>query len=351
MIVCQHDTAVVVLSFNGKQLHDLFLPELIAEAKGKYDVVLIDNASTDNTFEHVQQHYPSVRLIQLKINKGFAHGYYEGLKQIKAKYYVLLSADFEITPNWFTPLHGLMEANPSIGACQPKIKYYKDKSYFEYAGAGGGLMDKWGYMFCRGRIFFTLEQDQQQYDDTVKVFWAGGGCCFVRADVYHKVGGLDADLYAHMEEIDLCWRMINAGYDIAYCGASTVYHIGGSVISYGSPAKLFYNYRNNLVLLLKNTPISRLFWVMPLRLILDGVAGARALFAGQFVEVKAILKAHFAFYGSIGLWWRKRKQHGSGKINVFHSYEAVYPKSAVIQYFAKGKKKFTDLGWKLKEIK
>jgi GT2 family glycosyltransferase len=347
MIVCQHDTAVVVLSYNGKQLHDLFLPELIKEAHGKYDIVLIDNASTDDTYEHVLKNYPEVKLIQLKINKGFAHGYYEGLKQIQAKYYVLLSADFEITPNWYQPIYSLMEANPKIGACQPKIKYYKDKTSFEYAGAGGGLMDKWGYMFCRGRIFFTLEQDEHQYDDTVKVFWASGGCCFVRAELYHKVGGLDADLYAHMEEIDLCWRMINAGYDIAYCGSSTVYHIGGSVISYGSPAKLFYNYRNNLVLLLKNTPISRLFWLLPLRLVLDGVAGARALFAGQFVEVKAILKAHFAFYKSAGMWWKKRKLYGSGKVNVFTTYDGIYNKSIIFEYFAKGKKKFTDLGWKL----
>jgi len=341
MIVCQHDTAVVVLSYNGRDLHRLFFPLLLQEAKGQYDLILIDNACTDDTAAYVRLNFPEVKIVSLNVNKGFANGYYEGLKEIQATYYVLLSADFEVTPGWFQPLHTLMQTHPDIGASQPKIKYYKDKTKFEYAGAGGGFMDKWGYLFCRGRIFFTLEEDLGQYDNTIETFWASGGCMFVRADVYHQLGGLDKDLYAHMEEVDLCWRMKNAGYRIAYCGASTVYHIGGSVISYGSPQKIFYNYRNSLVLLLKNLPLSTLCWLFPWRLILDGVSGLRAFVKGDFNEVGAILKAHWSFYTHFPQWYAKRKI--STSLITTPTMRAIYPKSIIWQYFVKKKKTFTDL--------
>jgi hypothetical protein len=341
MIYCQHDTAVVVLSYNGKDLHKLFFPQLLQEAKGKYDVVLVDNASTDGTGDYVREHFPEVKIVTIKVNHGFANGYYEGLNEIKAKYYVLLSADFEITTGWYQPLHQLMETHTEIGACQPKIKYYKDKKMFEYAGAGGGFIDKWGYLFCRGRIFFTLEEDTHQYDNTIETFWAGGGCMFVNAELYHTLGGLDKDLYAHMEEVDLCWRIKNHGYKIAYCGASTVYHIGGSVISYGSPQKIFYNYRNSLVLLLKNLPASKLWWLLPFRLILDGVSGLRSILKGDFKEVKAILRAHGSFYSTLPLWLKKRKVSQSLIKNP--TLNGVYPKSIIWEYFANKKEKFTDL--------
>jgi GT2 family glycosyltransferase len=343
MIVCQKDTAIVVLSYNGKDLHKDFFPELIAESKDLYDIVLIDNASTNQTLEYVQEHFPQVHTIRLDVNKGFANGYYEGLLQIKAKYYVLLSADFEVSPQWFTPLHTLMQANPNIGACQPKIKYYHDKTLFEYAGAGGGFMDKWGYMFCRGRIFFTIEKDEHQYDNTLQTFWASGGCMMLRADLYHNIGGLDRDLYAHMEEIDLCWRMINRGHKIAYCGASTVYHIGGSVISYGSPAKIYYNYRNSLVLLTKNVPLRRWLYLFPLRLALDGVSWVRAVGKRNWAEAGAIIKAHAHFFMRIGYWWKKRNQANPNGYDAIKNYEAVYPKSIVIDYFYNKKTKYADL--------
>jgi GT2 family glycosyltransferase len=341
MIVCQHDTAVVVLSYNGRDLHRLFFPLLLQEAKGQYDLILIDNACTDDTADYVRLNFPEVKIVSINVNKGFANGYYEGLKEIQAKYYVLLSADFEVTPGWFQPLHTLMQTHPDIGASQPKIKYYKDKTKFEYAGAGGGFMDKWGYLFCRGRIFFTLEEDLGQYDNTIETFWASGGCMFLRADVYHQLGGLDKDLYAHMEEVDLCWRMKNAGYRIAYCGASTVYHIGGSVISYGSPQKIFYNYRNSLVLLLKNLPLSTLCWLFPWRLILDGVSGVRAFVKGDFIEVGAILRAHWSFYTHFLQWYAKRKIAKS--LITAPTMNAIYPKSIIWQYFVKKKRTFTDL--------
>ena len=341
MIVCQHDTAVVVLSYNGKDLHQLFFPLLLQEAKGKYDLILVDNASTDGTAEYVRLYFPDVQIVTIKVNHGFSNGYYEGLKEIKATYFVLLSADFEVTPGWFQPLHSLMETYPDIAASQPKIKYYKDKTKFEYAGAGGGFMDTWGYLFCRGRVFFTLEEDKGQYDNTIETFWASGGCMFVRADIYHQLGGLDKDLYAHMEEVDLCWRMKNAGYRIAYCGSSTVYHIGGSVISYGSPQKIFYNYRNSLILLLKNLPLSRLLWLFPLRLILDGVSGLRALLKGDFKELKAILRAHGSFYANFSHWLAKRKI--STALVTTPNLVGIYPKSIIWQYFAKKKTIFTEL--------
>ncbi|HMN31859.1 MAG TPA: glycosyltransferase family 2 protein [Chitinophagaceae bacterium] len=349
MHICSKDTAVVVLSYNGKVLHQQFFPMLLQEAQNQYQVFLIDNASTDDTAKYIKEHFPEVEIVQLKVNKGFSNGYYEGLKQIQSKYYVLLSADFEITEGWFAPLFQLMEVNDDIAACQPKIKYFKDKSKFEYAGAGGGFIDKWGYLFCRGRIFFDIEEDSHQYDNQIEVFWAGGGCMFVRADVYHHLGGLDKDLYAHMEEVDLCWKMKNAGYRIAYCGSSTVYHIGGSVISYGSPQKIFYNYRNSLVLLLKNLPTNKLIYILPFRLILDGVSGMRSLLKGNLVEVMTIIKAHWSFFIHFKMWYQKRKE---AKIFVTKRNEnGIYPQSILVDYFLKKKKKFSELNYPEIEIK
>ncbi len=333
MVHCSTDTAVVILSYNGKDLHREFLPLIVEEALNQYDVVLIDNASTDDTYAYVKENFPTVQLIQHKINNGFAQGYHDGLKQIEATYYVLLSADFEVSKGWFTPLHTSISSNAQIAAIQPKILYQKDKTQFEYAGAGGGFMDKWGYMFCRGRLFDTLEKDRNQYNDAIEVFWAGGGCFFVRAELYHQFGGLDLGFYAHMEEIDLCWRMKNAGYKIAYNGASTVYHVGGSVISYGSPIKLFYNYRNSLSLLLKNEKASRLWWLLPWRLVLDGISSAPHLLKGDFKSIWAIIKAHFSFYSKVPSLLKKRR--ANKKLWQNRNAEGIYNQSIIQQYFIK----------------
>ncbi len=341
MITIPHDTAVVILSYNSLKWLQLFLPKVIEEARGMYTVVVVDHASTDNTADYVTQHFPSATLLRLHENHGFAWGYAEALKQINAKYYVLLSADFEVTTEWFKPLHDVMEEHPRIGAVQPKVRYYKDREYFEYAGASGGFMDTWGYMFCRGRIFGTLEKDQLQYEKPIEVFWASGGCFFVRAEAYHKVGGLDPDFFAHMEEIDLCWRLKNVGYAIGVVPASTVYHVGGSVISYGSPQKTFYNFRNNLVLLLKNEESNKLLWLLPWRLVLDGVAGIQFLFKGEFKNVVAIIKAHFSFYASFPKWYKKRKEC-QAKVT-YRNKEGIYHKSILMHYYAKGKKVFSQL--------
>lgn len=340
MIAISNDTAVVILSYNSLKWLQLFLPKVVSEAKG-YDVVVVDHASTDATGTYISQNFPTVHLLTLKENHGFAWGYAEALKQIDAKYYVLLSADFEITDNWFAPLHQAMEANPRLGAIQPKVRYYKERDKFEYAGACGGFMDKWGYMFCRGRIFDTLEVDQGQYDNAIEVFWASGGCFMVRAEAYHKVGGLDADLFAHMEEIDVCWRLKNAGYIIGVVPNSTVFHVGGSVISYGSPQKTFYNFRNNLILLLKNEESNKLLWLIPLRLVLDGVAGIQFLLKGDMKNIWAIVKAHFSFYAQFPMWYKKR-QHAKANLT-FRNKEGIYRRSIIVDYFLNKKKKFTDL--------
>ncbi len=341
MIHAAHDTAVVILSYNSKKWLDLFLPPLVNHASG-YDIVVVDHCSNDGTQEWLYEHYStSVKVLRLEENHGFAWGYAEALKQIRAQYYVLLSADFEVTQNWFQPMHQLMQEHVDIAACQPKIRYYKDKVYFEYAGAAGGFIDKWGYLFCRGRIFETLEKDEQQYDDNIEIFWASGGCLMVRAAVYHQLGGLDADLYAHMEEVDLCWRIKNAGHRIAYVAASTVYHVGGSVISYGSPQKTFYNFRNNLILLLKNDKASKLIWLLPLRLVLDGVAGIRFLMKGDFKNIAAIIKAHFNFYFTFSKWYKKRQL--SKELITKRNEVGFFSKSIIVSYFLKSKKKFSEL--------
>lgn len=348
MILCHQDTAVVILSYNGKKWHELFLPEIIAEAGTGYDIIVVDNASTDDTLAYVQNNFPEVITLKIPVNYGFANGYYEALEQIQAKYYILLSSDFEVSHNWFPPLLNAMQQYEGLAACQPKIRYWREREYFEYAGAGGGFMDKLGYLFCRGRIFHEIEKDEGQYDDDIEVFWASGGCLMVRADLYHRVGGLDRDMYAHMEEVDLCWRLKNAGYRIGYIGQSTVYHVGGSVISYGSPQKLYYNFRNSLILLLKNERGLKLLWLFPLRLVLDGIAGLQMLSGGKFKEVATIIKAHFHFYRDFGKWYKKRKQ--AQKLIDHRNKSGIYPKSIVWDFFGLRKKKFSKLNYQPKKL-
>lgn len=343
MIICQQDTAVVILSYNGKKWHEQFLPLIVSEAYTGYDVIVVDNASTDDTYQYLKDNYPSVQTLQIGVNRGFSNGYAEALKQIQAKYYILLSSDFEVTQGWYPPLLHAMQRYQGLAACQPKIRYWREREYFEYAGAGGGFMDNLGYLFCRGRIFNSLEKDEGQYNDDIEIFWASGGCLMVRADLYHKAGGLDHDLYAHMEEVDLCWRLKNMGYKIGYIGQSTVYHVGGSVISYGSPQKLYYNFRNSLILLTKNERTSKLLWLFPLRLVLDGVAGMQMMAGGKFKETFTIIKAHFHFYGSIGKWLQRRKE--AKKLITHRNMSGIYGKSIVWQYFALRKKTFPKLKW------
>ncbi len=343
IVSTDHDTAVVVLSYNGGMYHQQFFPLLVSESKAGYDVILVDNASTDDTLSFVQQNFPTVKTLHLDTNQGFTGGYIQGIRHLEGyKYMVLLSADFEVTPGWFEPLHAAMQSDPSRGACQPKIKYQKDKEYFEYAGAAGGFMDSMGYFFCRGRIFNSIEKDHGQYDSAIDCFWAGGGCIMLQSDLYSKLGGLEHDLFAHMEEIDLCWRMRNAGYKVSCIPESTVYHVGGSVISYGSPQKTYRKFRNNLLIFVKNYHGLR-FWPWLLaRLALDGIAALQFLLRGEFKNIWAVIRAHLSFYLLLPKFWSKR-QVCKELVSDAPNTEGQYKGLLIWDFFVRKKRKFSDL--------
>ncbi len=329
--------AVVILNWNGKRFLERFLPSLIVHSKDHAEIIVADNASRDDSVAFVEKNFPSIRIIRNEKNGGFAWGYNEALKQVKTDYYILLNSDIEVTQNWIGPVIKLMESDPRIAACQPKILSYDDPVKFEYAGAAGGFIDKYGYPFCRGRLFQSLEEDNGQYDDTADIFWSTGACMFVRADVYHTMGGLDNDFFAHMEEIDFCWRLMNNGYRVMYCPESTVYHIGGGTLPKVSWRKTYLNFRNNFILLYKNLPDELLFEVFAKRLILDGIAATKFLVTAGVKDFFAVVKAHFSFWGSLKKTREKRRklQHGPLK--------NVYRKNIVFEYYLRGKKKFSDL--------
>lgn len=319
--------AVVILNYNGQKFLETFLPSVIENADG-YEIIIADNASTDGSLAFLQNHYPTLKTIQLPNNQGFAGGYNNALKGIEAEYYVLLNSDVEVSANWTKPIIDLMDTDKSIAACQPKIRSYHQKTHFEYAGAAGGYIDWLGYPFCRGRIFDSYEEDKGQYDDTQEIFWATGACMFVRADVFHQLSGFDAHFFAHMEEIDLCWRMKNNGHKIMYSSGSTVYHVGGGTLHKSNPRKTFLNYRNGLAMLYKNIPADKLFSTILLRLILDGISGIKLLVDGSFADFLAVIKAHFAFYAMIPKLERKSPKNVS----------KIYQKSIVWEYFVKKQK-------------
>ena len=307
--------AVVILNYNGRKFLEEFLPVVIERSHDVAEVWVADNQSTDDSVAFMEEHFPQVNLIINKENGGFSKGYNDALNQIKAEYYVLLNSDIEVTENWIQPVIDLMDSDKSIGACQPKIRAYHNKTHFEYAGASGGFIDKYGYPFCRGRVFQVLEKDNGQYDDAIEVFWATGACMFVRAETYHQLGGLDNDFFAHMEEIDFCWRLKNNDYKVMVCPSSVVYHIGGGTLPKSSARKTFLNFRNNFALLFKNLPGDRLFRVLVLRLFLDGLAGIKFLLDGHLGDFFAVFKAHFHFYGAIGSLRKKRKKLVQKKVS------------------------------------
>ncbi len=327
--------AIVILNYNGRNFLKQFLPSVLLYSSD-CEVILADNASTDDSLEVLKTEFPSVRIIVLNQNYGFAGGYNEALKQVEAEYYVLLNSDVEVTPNWVSPIIDFFEQNPKIAAIQPKIKSFHQKTHFEYAGAAGGMIDWLGYPYCRGRIFDTLEADTGQYDDPKRVFWATGACHFVRSKVFHAQGGFDASFFAHMEEIDFCWRLQLAGHQIYCLPASTVYHVGGGTLHKSNPRKTFLNYRNGLLMLYKNLPAKNRFFVILLRMILDGISGVKYLLSGNYKEFLAVIKAHFAFYNFI--LKGKVKSNDSAQ-----SLSLVFQESIVWNYFIKNKKRFLDL--------
>jgi GT2 family glycosyltransferase len=329
--------AVVILNWNGRKYLEKFLPFLVKYSSGDADIIVADNASTDDSVDFLQKNYPELRVIRNPRNLGFAGGYNEALKQVESEYYILLNTDIEVTEGWISPVITLMDADPLIGACQPKIRAYDNREKFEYAGAAGGFIDTYGYPFCRGRMFTTIEEDHGQYDDPAEIFWATGACMFVRAELYHRLGGLDADFFAHMEEIDFCWRLKNEGYRVMYCPASTVYHIGGGTLPKISWRKTYYNFRNNFLLLYKNLPDNKVFPVFAVRFILDGVAAMKFLVTAGFQDFWAVSRAHMSFYRSFPKTRKKRK------LLKHNPMREAYSGNIVTEYFLKGKKKFSDL--------
>lgn len=336
--------AVVILNWNGKGFLEKFLPSVLAHNATNAEIIVADNASTDDSVVFLKSTYPQVRIIQNSDNGGFAKGYNDALKLVAAEYYVLLNSDVEVTAHWIDSVIQLMDSDKSIAACQPKIKSYHNKALFEYAGAAGGFIDKFGYPFCRGRILDTLEEDKGQYNDVREVFWATGACLFVRAECYHKVNGFDEDFFAHMEEIDLCWRLKNIGYKVMYCPDSTVYHVGGGTLNKTSPKKTYLNFRNNLILICKNHPPQYFFLKLMWRMNLDGVAGVKFLVSGQFSHFVAVLKAHKSFYFTLKSTLQKRK--ALKKSITTYTTTAVYLHSIIADYYIRGKKTFTAIDLK-----
>lgn len=335
--------AIVILNWNGAGMMKKYLPGVLAYSKEQATVYVADNASTDDSIALLKSEFPEVKLVVLEKNWGFAEGYNRALAQIDAEYYLLLNSDIEVTPQWLTPLLEWMDTHADTAACQPKLLSIHARDHFEYAGACGGFLDRYGYPFCRGRIFDAVEPDRGQYDHPVEVHWASGAALLVRARIYKEVGGLDARFFAHQEEIEMCWRMRIRGYHIFCVPQSRVYHVGGGTLPKSNPMKTFLNYRNNLTMLYKCLPQSELRHVMRTRWWLDGLAAWQALLLErQWGEFKAIWRGRRAFRQ-----WRRQfddDRRAVQQSRVSSSVSDRYPVSILWQYFVKGKKKFSELG-------
>lgn len=332
--------AVIILNWNGKKFLEQFLPDVCNYSNNIADIYVADNASTDDSIDYLEKNFPRVHIIRNPKNGGFAYGYNASLGQIKAEYYILLNSDVEVTKGWIEPIVKLMDGDKTIGAVQPKIKSFSNPDCFEYAGAAGGFIDIYGYPFCRGRIFDTIEKDEKQYDGEKEIFWATGACLFIRADLYHSLGGFDEDLFSHQEEIDLCWRMKLLGHKVMFCSTSEVMHYGGGMLPKSNPFKTYLNFRNNLIILCKNHPSRTLVWKIFVRMALDGIAALRFLFMGNGKDTWAIVKGHFHFYRSLPKTLRKRKALKSRNLK---PVSCIYKHSIVKKYFIQNKKYFSQL--------
>lgn len=334
-------TAVVILNWNGENMLKRFLPNVLEYTLGEAVVYVADNASTDSSLKLLETQFPEVRIITLDKNWGFAEGYNKALEKIEAEYYLLLNSDVEVTHHWLTTLTEFMDNHPETAACQPKILSENNKDMFEYAGACGGFIDRYGYPFCRGRIFDTVEEDKGQYDYEMQVLWATGACMMVRAADYKAAGGFDGKFFAHSEEIDLCWRLRLMGRKIYCVPDSVVYHIGGGTLPKNNPMKTYLNFRNNLTMLYKNLPENELRKVMRMRLILDYVAAFQALLSGRKRDFKAIIKGRRDFKKLIPEYQETRraiqKRRKASKVN------GIFKFSILWQYYFKGKKTFSRL--------
>lgn len=334
--------AVVILNWNGCDMLRCFLPGVVCHSEEDGGVVWVaDNGSTDASVESVRREFPSVRLVCLDRNYGFAEGYNRALQQVEAEYVVLLNSDVEVTPHWLRPLLDYMEAHPEVAVCQPKLCSWRQRDRFEYAGAAGGFIDRYGYPFCRGRLMGEVETDRGQYDTVVPVFWASGAALFIRLDDYRKAGGLDGQFFAHMEEIDLCWRLRARGRGLVCVPQSVVYHVGAATLKKESPHKTFLNFRNNLLMLYKNLPAHELGSVMRVRAILDYLAALHFLLQGQWANVRAVVRARRAFRQMKPSYVTVREE------NLRKAVTDAIPErrgfSLLWQFYVRGKKLFSRL--------
>lgn len=332
--------SIVILNYNGLEYLKRFLPGVVEYSQG-HEVVVADNRSTDGSLEFVREKFPEVQTILINANLGYSAGYNEALAQIDSKYYVLLNSDVQVTKNWIPPLLGMLENDDRIAAVQPKILDFSNPGKFEYAGAGGGMIDTLGYPFCRGRLFQSIEADEGQYDDCCQIFWATGACLFIRSEQYHSLGGLDPDFFAHMEEIDLCWRINSSGFKVMYNGQSTVYHVGGGTLERTNPKKTYLNFRNGLSLLYKNYRKKELWWKLPLRIMLDLIAAFKFSLFDGYENGLAVLTAHVHFFRELPVNFQKRKRvrHFRTKNKI----AVIYARSLVWDYFIKGIRKYSSL--------
>ncbi len=336
--------AIVILNWNGAKLFDIYLPSVIRNSDHpNVELIVADNGSTDNSIQHLKNNFPSVKIIDLSKNHGFAEGYNQALKQVEADVFVLLNSDVEVTPGWLEAALKLMEEDELVVAVQPKILSYEKPHQFEYAGAAGGFIDRFGYPFCRGRILNRMEPDLGQYNKPTSIFWASGACMFIKAEAFRKAGGFDGDFWAHMEEIDLCWRLKNQGYKIMYQPESVVFHLGGGTLSYGSMRKVYLNFRNNLFMLFKNLPKSYFNRIFFARMILDGVAAIKFLAGFHFTSFWAVVRAHASFYRHLGSLKKKRK--ALQKLTVKKHHSEIYTKSIMWKFFIQKKRRYSELGF------
>ena len=331
--------AIVILNWNGKAYLQQFLPGILQSTYENLQVVVGDNASTDDSVSFVQENFPNVKIIRNEVNYGFAGGYNKVLERVEADYFILLNSDVEVIPNWIQPVIDLMESDAQIAAAQPKIKWYSDKNQFEYAGAAGGYLDIYAFPFCRGRLFNVYEQDKGQYNDIKEVFWASGAAFFIKSKCWKEAGGLDADLFAHMEEIDLCWRLKNLNYKIMYCPDAEVYHVGGGTLQTENPFKTYLNFRNNLIIMQKNLPASDAVFRIFIRMCIDFVAWWHFLLSGKPKFTLAVSKGHWHFIKSIAKTNRKRKDFQKP----YQAHAGVYAHSIVWSFFIKKIRYFSKL--------
>lgn len=337
--------AVVILNYNGKNWLEKFLPSVV-EHSDRSEIIVVDNGSTDDSIAFLNQKHPTIKTIVLDQNYGFTGGYNRGLEHLNHPYFVLLNSDIEVTANWLEAPIALLDQNLDVAAVQPKIKSYKNKHMFEHAGAAGGMMDRLGYPFCRGRIFMTAEEDTGQYETEQEVFWATGACLFIRGSLFKSFGGLQEEFFAHMEEIDLCWRLQRAGYRIMYTPHSQVFHVGGGTLAASNPRKTYLNFRNGMALLYINLPNRKLIPIIFSRLILDGIAAIQFTLVGHWRDAWAIFRAHLSFYRRLATW--KKARITSSKMSVRDVYASTYERSIVWQYFLRNRTEYGKLPKKAK---